>query len=212
MFSRLKSKLNLIDKKIYARKCTVDVIDACVARPFLDMNHIQGFTPCQIHLGLYYCNKLVAVMSFTPPRRGIGKSVNNFKVYELVRYCSLQDTVVIGGSGKLLKHFERNYDWTKVYTFADRCWSTGDMYRKLGFACITSKIQPNYWYTKHFNKRYHRLQFQKKLLKNILPNYQEQLNEMDNMKLNGYYVVWDCGTLRFEKENPQHFAEGSKTF
>ena len=51
--------------KIYARKCTVQVINSSVAKDFLNKFHIQGFVSSNIYLGCYHENNLIAVMSFS---------------------------------------------------------------------------------------------------------------------------------------------------
>lgn len=202
VLSKLRSKLNLLQTKFYGRQCIVKPLNSYTTlRDFLDNNHLQGYAVSSINLGLYKDNELVAVMTFNSPRIGIGK-ITEDKSFELVRYCPKINTTIVGGPSKLLKYFEQNYDYNLIYTYADRCWSKGDMYYKLGFERVTDKLIPNYWYTKHFQKRYHRSQFQKKHLKHKLDNFDPSLSEFDNMKNNGYSRFWDCGTLRFEKRRP----------
>ncbi len=46
-------------------------------------------------------------------------------------------------------------------------------------------------------KRFSRLQFQKHKLKNILENFDPNLTEWENMQLNGFDRIWDCGNLVF---------------
>ena len=42
-----------------------------------------------------------------------------------------------------------------------------------------------------------RYQFQKHTLQTKLENFNKDLTETENMKLNGYFRAWDCGQLVF---------------
>lgn len=63
----------------------------------------------------------------------------------------------------------------------------------------------NYYY---FNKqegiRYSRHQFQKHKLKDKLVNFDDSLSEGDNMRMNNFYRIYDCGNYKFvwRKLNP----------
>ena len=45
------------------------------------------------------------------------------------------------------------------------------------------------------------MKYQKHKLRNIMPIYDSAKSEWENMKLNGYDRIWDCGTLKFELSN-----------
>jgi hypothetical protein len=98
---------------------------------------------------------------------------------------------VLGGASKLLKYFERNYDWSKIISYADRRWSVGNVYDKLGFD-LTGVTKPNYWYIKD-QKRLHRFNLRKK--------YEDpkNLTEWQIRQSQGWNRIWDCGNLRYEK-------------
>ena len=40
-----------------------------------------------------------------------------------------------------------------------------------------------------------RIKFQKHKLKNILANFDENMSEKENMFMNGYRLIYDCGNL-----------------
>ena len=122
--SRLLSVLGL-SPKIYARKCSVKPIDLIQYKAFCDEYHLQGYISASIKYGLFYENKLVAIMSFR-------KSKDE---YELMRYCS-KDTVV-GGASKLFSYFMRMHQPTSIIGYVDRSWSNGNLFEKLGFKNIT---------------------------------------------------------------------------
>lgn len=191
--SRLSNLLGVYEKTIYARKCIIEEIPKDLSNCFLIENHIQGKCISSINLGLYFENELVSIMTF-------GKSRFSSKYeWELLRFCNKLNYHVIGGAGKLLKYFERNYNPKSLISYADRRWSVGNLYRKLGFN-EEKPSNPNYWYLdSNFKERYSRIKFQKHKLKTILTNYNESLSEVQNMKNNGFNQIFDCGNLVFVK-------------
>jgi len=127
----LINKLGKGVDRIHGRKCTVKEITSSQSKQFLDSNHIQGNTSASIKLGLFYCDDLVSVMTFSKNRMGIGSSKITEGEYELVRYST--NSNVMGGAGKLLSYFEKNYNPLKITSYSDNCVSLGKMYSKLGF-------------------------------------------------------------------------------
>lgn len=185
--SILLSKLG-ITTRIYARKCSIQAIDNKMKSQFLYDNHIQGNCNSSINYGLYYENKLHAVMTFGKSR--FNKSVK----WELLRYCQLNNMTVIGGASRLFKHIMNNHDINHIISFADRRLFSGNMYKQLGFS-FSHNSQPSYHY---YNKHSaivleNRLKFQKHKLKNLLENFDQNLTEYQNMYNNGYERIWDCG-------------------
>lgn len=195
VYNRLKHILGLVSRRVYARNCEVREISNNIKAKFLNKYHIQGDGNGSIHLGLFYRNRLVSVMDIGRQRPGIGKTTDN--CMELIRFATVANFTVVGGAGKLLKHFQRMNTTNKLVSYADRRWSEGSVYTKLGFK-LTSKSAPNYWYTKNFTERLHRIGFQRSQLEKKLETYDSSLSERDNMLNNKFYRVYDCGTLRYE--------------
>ena len=189
--SMINSKLGL-NNKIFARKCIIKELKSKETEDFLNKNHLQGFCQAKINVGLFYKDELVSLMTFSKPR------FNKKYEYELIRFASKRNYTVIGGASKLWKYFVNKYNPKSVITYANRRFSNGDLYYKLGFNFI-EKTQPNYFYFKHGEfKLYNRIKFQKKNLKNILEVYDENLSEAENMFNNNYRRIYDCGNLKFE--------------
>lgn len=192
----VKSRLSTILHKnsvIYARKCSIEEISYKDISTFCNNNHIQGEVNTSINLGLFINNTLVAIMSFSKAR--FSKAYE----YELVRYCSLLNTTVIGGASKLLNYFEKVYKPTSIGSYSDRRWNTGNLYIKLGFE-LTSISPPNYRYIKN-NKSFSRHTFMKHKLKGLFPSiYSEEKTEKEIMQEAGYLRVYDCGNMVFIKE------------
>lgn len=189
--SVLLSKLGKFENRIYARKCIIKEINTKDKNEFLENNHLQGKDKSSIKLGLFYNNELVSVMTFGR-RKITGKSS-----FELIRFCSKLNTQVIGGANKLFKYFINNYwDEKEITTYADKRWSNGKLYEKLGFS-LHHESSSNYWYIENGN-RIHRVSFQKHKLKNKLEEFNYNLTEWENMQMNGYDRIWDCGNFVFK--------------
>ena len=94
--SIILNKLNKTPNKIYARKCQIkEINDNRIIRKFLNRNHIQGFVGSKIKLGLYYNNELVSLMTLGNLRKSLGQK-SEIGSFELLRFCSILNTSVIG--------------------------------------------------------------------------------------------------------------------
>lgn len=189
--SRVKNLFGVYDKTVYARKCSVVDVDSKTSRAFQDENHLQGSVSAKMSLGLECNGELVSLMTF-------GKSRFSKKYdWELLRFCNKLGYHVPGAASRLLKHFERQHHGESLVSYADRRWSTGNLYRKLGFS-LDHKSRPNYFYQKG-QMRYSRVAFQKHKLKDVLKVFNSAQTEVENMMNNGYYRIFDCGNLVFTK-------------
>lgn len=186
--------------RIHARQCTISKCDPLEKKQILDDNHIQGNDAASIMYGAYYGDKMVAVMTFSKPRIALGqKKKVEGDVWELSRFCVDVRCRIPGIASKLLSHFKRNNRWDTIYSYADKRWSVGDMYHKLGFLMVADN-PPDYFYVIN-GKRKHRWNYRKDIIKNTLPSYDPTKTEYENMKDHGYWRVWGCGTLKFELNN-----------
>jgi len=197
IINRLKNRLGVTEnEKIYARKCNVTELSTC--SDFLNRNHTQGNSQSKIKLGLIYEDKLVSVMTFSNLSVAKG-SKSEDGCFELNRYCSDYNYSVIGGASKLFSYFVKNYNPKEVISFADRRWSSGNLYNKLGFKFLYH-TKPNYWYlvrNKSYYTRKHRFMFRKSVLQNKLDKFNPDLTEYKNMTENGYTRIWDCGNSKY---------------
>ena len=189
---RIASIIGQQIKKVYARKCKIIEISALVANEFLDANHIQGKDNSPIRYGLVFNEEIVSVMTFEKPR------FNNNYDWELVRFASKIGVSVVGGASKLLSYFRCQHQGT-IVSYADRRYSIGKLYETLGFKNIDSS-SPNYFYVKK-DKRVSRYQCQKHKLPALLGDgFDEKLSETENMVLNGWTKVFDCGNFVYVLE------------
>ena len=189
--SRIKNLLGVFGFTIYARKCEVKEVSSKESFEFQNQNHIQGGVHSKVNIGLYYENELVSLMTFSKPR------FNKKHEWELVRFCNRLHCHVPGGASRLLKYFERNYSPKSIVSYADRRWSQGNLYEKLGFK-LNSISNPNYWYIVD-GQLESRVKYQKHKLKNLLEHFDESMSEWENMKNNGFNRIFDCGNLVYIK-------------
>lgn len=197
----IKNKLKHIlgvnnNEQVYARKCIIKEVTSDNKNIFLLNNHIQGIDKSNIKLGLYYNNELVSIMTFGN-KRIFTNAVSVVGEYELIRYAT--SIPVIGGASKLLSYFIKTYNPTKIISYADRRWSNGNLYEKIGFTKV-SDGNPNYWYFGRDGnyRRFHRFGFAKHTLPKKLASFDPNISEWENMKNNGWDRTWDCGNLKYE--------------
>jgi len=181
--SIIKAKLGLIINKIPARKCIIQLVSNEEAFEFLDTNHLQGFIN-GTHIGLFFNGELVSVLTY-----GKSRFNKNYET-EIYRFCNKNNLIVQGALSKLIKQIKSN----SILTYVDRRYGTGFGYLKTGFKLINSST-PNYFYTKDYQHRESRIQYQKSKLKDKLEIFDENLTEWQNMQLNNYDRIWDCGNL-----------------
>lgn len=181
VLSRIKNILHLSETRIYARHCKVRQVSGKVAKEFIDANHLQGSIPASKRFGLFYNDELVAVMTFGALRRALGSSPVD-GVYEMYRFCNKINYLIIGGAGKLLKAFISSENPTEIISYADRRWSTGNLYLSLGFSLV-KKTSPNFWYIEA-DRRVHRFNYTSKKLK-------EMPDKIEPSR------IYDSGNLKF---------------
>lgn len=191
--SRLMNLLGNYNYTVYARKCEIRQVSGQDCKTFLLANHIQGNVNSSVNIGLYYNDELISLMTF-------GKSRYNKKYeWELLRFCNKLGYHIPGGASKLLRYFEKVYKPNSLLSYADRRWSKGNVYEKLGFSLLHI-AEPNYWY---FRKGSYdlesRVKYQKHKLQSMFDNYDENITGPDIMSANGYYRIFDCGNLVYVK-------------
>lgn len=187
---RLKQILGVSTSiRIHARKCKIKEITKNEKDIFLNKFHIQGKDISRIKLGAFYNDELVSVMTFSKGNISKGSKPKEGE-WELNRFSSNYNYHIPGIAGKLLMYFKRNYEWIKIFSYADRRWSDGNLYRKLNFNEVY-KTKPNYWYIKGLHRIYrYDLKKREDEPKNI-PEWTLRQSE-------GYCKIWDCGNLKFE--------------
>lgn len=195
--NKLKYLLGFEDEKIYARKTEVREISFQDKQEFLDLYHIQGSDVSSKYMGLFSDDELVSVMTFSK-KRIITNQAHEEGSWELSRFASSKQ--VVGGASKLFKYFIKHNNPKEVISYSDLRWTNPfkkSVYESMGFEEVSTS-EPNYWYT-NFNgiSRMHRFSFRKSVLEKKLDIFDENLTEWENMQLNNYDRVWDCGNKKY---------------
>lgn len=195
----IKAALGKFDETVGARKTQVCVLTLDEERSFLEKNHIQGYVPSKLAVGLKLGSRLVGLMSFGSPR------YNRSSEYELIRLAFAAGVMISGGAEKMFNEAKRILSFTSVISYCDRRLFSGKVYTRLGFEAshVTS---PNYKYFKGYGTPHplNRQGFQKKSLKHKLETFDPNLTEYENMQLNGFRRVWDAGNEVFIWQERSH--------
>jgi hypothetical protein len=141
--SMIKAKLGYLDRKIDARKCVSRVInDKKQIKKFFESNHLDGYL-CNrsTTIAIYHNQEIVMMGTFSMRSKG----------YELSRFASLKNIIVIGGLSKIIKHFIDISNVDHFFTYSDYSRTDGSVYEKLNFK-IDSFIEPNYFWAKNKKK------------------------------------------------------------
>ncbi len=182
-------------EKIYARKTIIKEVSKKESDCFFDVNHIQGSAAAKYHIGLFYDEKLVSCISLSTPR------FNKKYDLEIVRYATIIGFSVIGGFSKLFSYVRKNISFENLITYSDLRLFSGEVYKNNGFSFF-GNTSPNYYYlNKNYTDRTNRIYFQKHKLEGLLESFNKNLTEWENMQLNGYDRIWDCGNSVFLYKN-----------
>lgn len=150
--------------RIPARLTVARRIDKPTTMAFLEQNHLQVAIPAKYKYGLWLPKRyfrvlpsdflatqtpnvdelLVAVATFSHPRT-IPRDGQPFRSYELVRFANRLNCTVVGGLDKLLKAFVTEHNPDDVMTYADRDWSEGRSYERLGFERVGETEPLLFW-------------------------------------------------------------------
>ena len=187
--SMLRNAVGKTENKIMARKCEICEVGSSEAGKFLDENHLQGKCSSALKYGLYYNGELVSLMTFGKSRHFVG---NGKSEWELLRFCNKLNTNVVGAASKLFKYFLMMNNPSNVVSYADRRWSSGNLYNKLGFT-LYNKSKPSYYYVIG-DKKYYRFNYRKSVL---MEKYgcPQDMSEHDFCKSMKWYRIYDCGCL-----------------
>lgn len=189
-------------RKIRASKCEIRNVPAKEQREFLNKNHVQGYTPCSVCIGLYLENELVYLQSYGTVRR------NNihYATWDMKRMCGLKDAYIYGGASKLLKYFLENYDLGKgLVTYCDPECFDGHTYEKIGFT-LHHICPDDYKYVKdgiEYNKQYGKKSNIWARLKKENPEiepfdvWKEKHTEKEMMEKLGYERVYHKGLIAY---------------
>lgn len=186
--SRILQALGKPKRRIFARKCTVSILDSKTTNKFYKDNHIQGPSTALERWGLYYEKELVCVGSLGK----IGRAhTSSSTTIELKRFCTLPDTSVVGGVGKIFKHMKKyaiNNNYTLIKSYCDMRYGNifKPVYEVLGFELSGfTKYTPHYFKAQ---KRYRNYSLRKTPEERLTKKTEWELRQDQ-----GYDRIWDCG-------------------
>lgn len=184
--SLISNKICGTNQRIFARSCEIRTIeDRKIAKGFLERCHIQGADRSSLKIGLFFEGELVSIMTFD---RFEGRKRMEAGAWNLSRFCNKLNTSVVGGASRLLKYFKESQFPERIVSYADRDWSQGSLYYKLGFSMV-GEPSPDYKYIVD-GKRVHKSNFKKSKR-----GYSS--TESEYAKISGAEKIWDCGKIKF---------------
>lgn len=201
LMNKIKRIIGCTDNiiKIGARKCFIKEITNEESKIFLEKYHIQGYAKATLHLGAFYNNELVSVISFL-------KEHND--EWNLVRSTTHNDYIVQGITSKIISFFIKNYKVKQIKTFLDRRWEIdkdNNVYTKSGFK-LNNILNPDYRYTNGHGERIHKFNFRKQKLLKKYPQVglTKEMTEKQMTEKLGFYRIWDCGLIKYVYTNPNY--------
>jgi hypothetical protein len=161
-----------LGKALHAHKCQIRPIDWEQAHNFLNLHHIQGHGSKGLAFGLFYRGELIQVGVFSEHHR---QNVRDRAVWK--RFAVARGFNVRGGATKLFSFAVDYLGIDEVITFADRRWTEGGVYKKIGFE-LEATLDPDYSY----------------VIKN---NRLERFSQQSLTETEGYLRIYDCGKYRY---------------
>lgn len=184
--SMVKNALGKSENKIYARKCILKIVNQTEATKFLVANHLMGTTSAK-HIGLYHEENLVCLMSY--------KVFPKKKICKIERFCSITNTNVLGGFGKLLNELENNLSRlhttkiNEIHNWVDLRYGTGNHLKNYNFV-FRKDVQGFKW--TDYKNTYNRLACKANM-------DSRKMSESDHAKEKGWVKIYDAGQRLFVK-------------
>lgn len=193
VINRINSLLGL-NTSIYARQCQITELDLEQSKEFYNAFHLQGYVKCQQTYGLTINQQLIAAASFSKVRP-MKRKGPAYQSAELIRFATKDHFTVVGGLSKLIKHFLKQVKVNDLMTYADRDWSAGKGYKKLGFALSEILPPATLYIDKETLTRY----FPHRLPSNLLKRMEHEniANFDDYLTKSGFVSVFNTGSLKY---------------
>lgn len=196
VISKINQLLGLCDK-LYARKMKLVFVDYKDRETFFNENHLSNNCPANFAIGLEYNNTLYACMSIRIKKNEA----------EIARFACKKNTTTVGGFSRLLKHVvqyikgnHKEVDTLISYCNRDITPDYRDsVYYKNGFTFEKNCGSMMSYYDSKKGKVLSRQTFQKKKLKKIFPDFDNQ-NVNDFLKSKQVFRIYNSGNWKFRKE------------
>lgn len=185
--SLISSALNLYKYTYDVKQCTIKLVNKNISNDFLLKNHIPGSTESIYQLGLLYNDELIQLICIN-----YSKTQNK---YELVRICTKLYSNVINGFNALIDYQPFEY----LIHYLDRSKFFIEKFLNNKFI-VTKYTKPKYMYWKHDIGLITQDQLTKPYVTKLLgkDKYLTQFNINENMIINSFYQLFDCGDIEME--------------
>ncbi|RXK47516.1 hypothetical protein [Aquirufa rosea] len=136
-------------KSIFARDLRVIPLKKDQVNNFLDQEHLLGAIKAKYYLGLVVPlhrqfrnitsdyviegQKLVGVAAFSKPIIMNEAGLEGQRSGELIRYCSIQGSRIVGGLSKVIQSYLTLEKVDNLMTYIDLEWNRGNGYQSIGF-------------------------------------------------------------------------------
>ncbi len=187
IISMIRLALGYVDRKIYARQCTIREISNKDAKLFNEKNHIQGHRNAEVTYGLFYKEELVQLMSFSRTR--YNRNLKTTDDWEIIRGCPGSNNIVVGGVSKLFKYFVAHHNPSSVFSYCDYNKFDGRSYEALGMSFEGMTGPDKTWV------------FGNKGIKRNPSRYQEYKKTADG-------IIWGAGSKKYRWTNNKEVYYG----
>lgn len=182
---------------VYARKCSVELIEQKTANAFLKLYHLQGAAKGQTCcLGMYYKGELLAVMTFGKPR------YNRKYEWELIRLCFHPKYAVSGASDRMFKHFVKLKQPKSIISYCDYAKFKGNVYYRLGMTLVSLGAPSKHWYSATGKERSPHITnnflLQRGYDQIFCEHYGKGTSNEELITARGYTPMYDAGQMTFE--------------
>ena len=185
--SKISSIFNVDSISLNDKSCIIKEIPYNIKSDFLITNHLYGDCESNLNLGLYLNDELISCISMS-------NTQSNSHEWNIDRFCNKLNCNITNSLEIILNHFKTIYNPDKITVYVDRKWNDDEIYIKNNFK-LYKTLEPDYWYWNYKKNGYlePRINYTNSNMKNILPIYNDQMSEHENMKNNGYMRIFDCG-------------------
>jgi len=183
----VKVELGVVSNIMDARECEIREILPEEGKAFFNKFHLNECIPADIYLGIYMGSLLLSVVS-------LQKKDNDVIIIQSSSRINMKVENIIP---KITEYCMQMYSPNKLLWHVDMRLENEDDFILHNYTNI-GKTDPNFFYTKSFHKFIDKEEIAKKTLKKFLKNYDPNLSEWENMKMNGYDRIWDCGCAILE--------------
>jgi hypothetical protein len=155
--SMIRHRLGLPARKVDARKCNIIPLPDFEKTMFFKQNHIDGDVRSKVAFALTIDFEVVAAISLRQPfqRKKYGPDV-----IEVARICTLKNTSVRGGIGRLTaeaRRWAKDNGFASMMSYVDTRHGITDGWKMSGWT-LSDETPPRWWWT-DFTQRFNRFKF-----------------------------------------------------